>query len=590
MIDVKKISCLPVILILMTRAGMAQDYPRVETFLGYTYFRANSATNVPAFSANGGGGQFEFNASKHFGVVYDMGAVHNGNIGGHQLDNTFLNFMLGPRLNLRYSRLNPYFNALFGGVRATTSTALSAVPVPVQPIYIPGQITPVIPTNSPVTLRAKAAETGFAMTAGGGLDIKLSHHVSFRPVGLDYMPTHLHNFRGGGDNWQHNLRYTAGINFLLGGEQPAPPPPPPPPPPMRSCWDGSSVPMTANCPLRNMDLQISGARTDLCSGDSATLSVAGAPPDATYEWSINGQPTSKGPQLQFGTTGRDAGSYKVDATATHPEYNVGSATSTVGVRAYTPPTGVLDVSPAEIIVGQKATLAPRFQTGQCPGTLRSPVITASEGSVSGDQFDSTTVSFDPSATTEQRKTVTLVAKASDGKGEGTAQATIVVKKPVQATRLPDIVFPAGSARVNNCGKRVLLEELKTAIERDPGGKVVLVGHTSAKEAGKAGLDEQRALNAAAVISAATGVCSAFPASQTMIGTVGATDNGVDYQSQFCGSSTRELAGSAVKESDADAKYRRVEVWFVPSGSAMPASVPAYKDASTLNVSKLGCPR
>src|SRR5688572_29847588 len=99
-----------------------------------------------------------------------------------------------------------------------------------------------------------------------------------------------------------------------------------------------------------------------------------------------------------------------------------------------------------------------------------------------------------------------------------------------ARRLPDIIFPSGSARVNNCGKRVLLEELKTAIAADSSGKVVLVGHTSAKEAGKSGLDRQRALNAAAVLSAGSGVCTAFPASQILVEAAGAVDNGVAFQS------------------------------------------------------------
>ena len=43
--------CLSVMLVLLTCAfSTAQDTPKAEVFLGYTYLRANSATNVPAFS------------------------------------------------------------------------------------------------------------------------------------------------------------------------------------------------------------------------------------------------------------------------------------------------------------------------------------------------------------------------------------------------------------------------------------------------------------------------------------------------------------------------------------------------------------
>ena len=50
----------------------AQDVPRVETFAGFTYMRANSESNVPAFSANGGGGQFVVNFGKWLGAVADF--------------------------------------------------------------------------------------------------------------------------------------------------------------------------------------------------------------------------------------------------------------------------------------------------------------------------------------------------------------------------------------------------------------------------------------------------------------------------------------------------------------------------------------
>ena len=100
----------------------AQDVPKTEAFLGYTYVRANSATDIPAFSANGGSGQFLYNFNKWLGGVVDLGAVHNGNIGGNQLDTTLTNFLFGPRITIRkHSRLTPYFQALFGGVYAPST-------------------------------------------------------------------------------------------------------------------------------------------------------------------------------------------------------------------------------------------------------------------------------------------------------------------------------------------------------------------------------------------------------------------------------------------------------------------------------------
>src|SRR5262245_29738457 len=93
----------------------AQDVPQMEAFLGYTYVRFNSATNIPSFSANGGSGQYAYNFNTWLSGVADLGAVHNGNIGGFNLDNTFASFMFGPRVSFHYSSFRPYVNTLFGG-------------------------------------------------------------------------------------------------------------------------------------------------------------------------------------------------------------------------------------------------------------------------------------------------------------------------------------------------------------------------------------------------------------------------------------------------------------------------------------------
>jgi Outer membrane protein beta-barrel domain len=193
----------------------AQDFPKMETFLGYTYTRVNSATNVPAFSANGGGGQLAYNFNRWLGVVADMGAVHNNNIGGARIDNTQTNFVLGPRLSLRYSRIRPYFNIMWGGVHGSASSRLNAVPVTVNPLIVGSQT--IIP-GEPITVRLVTSQNGFAMITGGGLDIKLSKHASFRPIGLDYYLTRLTNLRSQNDNNQHDLRYTAGFNFTFGAQ------------------------------------------------------------------------------------------------------------------------------------------------------------------------------------------------------------------------------------------------------------------------------------------------------------------------------------------------------------------------------------
>jgi hypothetical protein len=582
---------------LSVAVAIAQDKPTVEVFAGYTYVRANPTGDAPSFSANGGSGQFVVNFNRWVGFVADLGAVHNGNISDVHRDSTFAHYLFGPRVSIRnQSRVTPFVHYLMGGVHAGTSKQVTATlpPSPDNPIFIPGQGDYV--QGGQVSVRALHSQTAFGFALGGGFDIKINRWVSFRPAQVDWYFARLQNVRTLQDNNQHNLRYTTGFNFTIGGEQPSLPPPPPPAPAMRSCWDGTSIPMDQECPKRRMSLGISSPRTDLCPGETSLLTPAGTlPPDATVQWTVNDEAISQGPSFDFGATGRQAGTYRVGATVAAPGYEDSSAQATLNVLDYQAPAGTLQVNPPEVWQGERATLSANFSPGRCGGALGAPSYKAAEGAVQGNEFDSTAVQFDPADNREQRKTVRLSARVADERGFGNAETDVVVKKrpALMARRLPDIVFAKNAARVNNCGARILLEELKTLTAGDSGGRVVFVGHLSATEGAQSGLDVKRALNAAAMISAGKGVCHDFPASQILVAGVGSQDNGVDFQSHFCGTSTTpvtERPGQQVDETDSDAKYRRVEVWFVPSGGTLPESLKTPTNAATLAVAALGCPR
>lgn len=61
---------------------------------------------------------------------------------------------------------------------------------------------------------------------------------------------------------------------------------------------------------------------------------------------------------------------------------------------------------------------------------------------------------------------------------------------------------------------------------------------------------------------------------------------------MCGASTRvrERSGQAVKDSDARARFHRVEVWIVPGGAQMPAAAGAAREVPAADVKKPGCPK
>ena len=196
---------------LLALTAAAQDVPREEVFLGYTYVRFSSSFQAPSFSMNGGGGQFVYNFNHWLGGVADLGAIHNGAIPGNSLDTTLFNFLFGPRFSFHMHRVVPFAQILWGGVYATGSRyEFIAPPLVVTNPNVP--IDPALVVNS----RISTTQTAFAMTVGGGIDIRITNHISFRPLGVDYYMTRLSNFRFPGDNSQNNLRYTAGLNFNFG--------------------------------------------------------------------------------------------------------------------------------------------------------------------------------------------------------------------------------------------------------------------------------------------------------------------------------------------------------------------------------------
>ena len=56
------------------------------------------------------------------------------------------------------------------------------------------------------------------MLLGGGLDIKINKHMTFRPIGADWYMTRLPGLLTGNHHDANNFRYSAGVNFVFGEE------------------------------------------------------------------------------------------------------------------------------------------------------------------------------------------------------------------------------------------------------------------------------------------------------------------------------------------------------------------------------------
>ncbi len=463
---------------------------------------------------------------------------------------------------------------------------------------------------------------------GGGVKFHLSDHFGLRVDARGITsrnPTYnLPNYNNGGiyipsKDSINNFQGTIGLVWYL-GQSKCPPMPDAPPPP---------------APLATPT--ITGAEGTICQGKPVTLHAnmqASGTQKLSYTWTMNGQAQgSDSPDFTF--TPNNTGSFNIQVSVkdttpppppmerpkkfpvrcwvqppTPPPAQPVTATATVTVNDTPPSISSVTATPNTLACAANTTgthtsqLAGAVTPSACGGT---PTYkwTVSEGSVTGDTsanatFDASTLNFE-SGSQAQTKTVTATLTVTDEAGKTASQSTTIsVNCAPTFVRLDDVIFAKNNSRVNNCGKRVLIDD---AAPRLSSGDydIILVGHRDADEqaaatgrkgrraqAAQAALDEQRALNAAAVLSGGTGTCAKVDPSRIKYDFVG-TDQTSETRPGQCGTSnTKERKGSVTTEAD---KNRRVEVYLVPRGStSMPPAVKAPKELPAGRMKKLACPK
>lgn len=463
---------------------------------------------------------------------------------------------------------------------------------------------------------------------GGGVKFHMSDHLGLRidargfwsrnptyglpnyPNGGIYIPAHdkINGFQG-----------TLGLVFYAGAVRcPEMPPAPPPPAPLPTPT-------------------ISGAEGTICPGKPvnlhATLPGIAADRKLKYAWTVDGQAQgSDSPDLSY-TPGKSNASIQVTVTDTTPPpppmekpkkfptrcwvqppppppVAPVTATATLTINAAPPTISSVASDPTALDCAANtsgkhtANLTATAQASACGGNLTYK-WTVSEGSVTNDSnanatFDSSSLNFEGGAQ-GQSKTVTATVTVTDEQGQTASQSTtITVNCPPQFVRLDDVIFAKNNTRVNNCGKRVLIDDAAPKVASGD-YDIVLVGHRDTDESanapaargrrGKASaepLDEARTLNAAAVLSGGTGTCAKVDPSRIKVDWVG-TDQTSETKPGLCGTSNvKERKGSQTTEAD---KNRRVEVYLVPHNSTtMPPAVKAIKPLPEDQVKKLGCPK
>jgi hypothetical protein len=153
-------------------AVRAQEAPRADLSVGYSYLREGFSGGANTHGGNVSGAGY---LNDWFGVVGDFGVYHLSQSG--VTANTYT-FLAGPRLSAnRGKSISPFVQALVGGDRLTAGGG---------------------------------SAKGFAWSTGGGVDLALSRRIALRPQ-FDYMGLRFSNGN------VHSARASLSIVFRFGG-------------------------------------------------------------------------------------------------------------------------------------------------------------------------------------------------------------------------------------------------------------------------------------------------------------------------------------------------------------------------------------
>ncbi len=310
--------------------------PKVELFLGYSYWRAvPESTGNRIEYMNGGSTSLAYNVNNHLGLVFDLGGFKADSLQFNSpgagfspsrvvnVDGNVFTFLFGPRVSFRdHDRLTPFLQVLAGAARASEVTLNGCN----APIYA------CIPLPQ---------ETAFAMTAGGGLDFRVNHRIALRLFQAEYLLTRFRDpsSLAGDTGWQSNVRLSSGIVFRFGGN--------PPPAPNRA--------PTVSCSTDKTTVYAG-------SGDIAAVHAVASDPDndpLTYSWRTNGgNVEGTGPEARWNSSGAAVGTYEVKVRVDDERGGTADCSAEIHVEPQPnrPPTLSCSTDRNSVLIGETAQI------------------------------------------------------------------------------------------------------------------------------------------------------------------------------------------------------------------------------------------
>ena len=442
---------------------------KTELFLGYSRFGVGvhsdlGTTGNRMVGLNGGTASIAYNFSHYVSLVGDFGGYGSNQIelagsGANQpravdADGTAFTYMIGPRLSFRNdSRFTPFLQILGGEVHASPVTVASCVGLACQ--VLPGQ-------------------NAFAMTAGGGLDIRLNHLISLRAVQAEYMMTRFSTIPYDNSASQNDLRLSSGIVFRFGGE-------------------AERLPLQLACSVQPQ----SGFAGDPLTA-TATASNLNPKHPTVYTWTTSsGAITGTDTSATINTTGMAPGSYTVAGHLTQGKRltEIASCDAPFTILAPLPPTISCSASPASIMIGETSTITSVGNSPQHHTLTYS--YSSNSGKVTGTGTSATlaTAGVGPGP-------INVTCSAVDDLGQSASAVTTVTiiappapPAPVaavipQTSKLCSVSFERDRkrpVRVDNEGKGCL-DDIALQLQRDTTGRLIIVGGYDTDEKSRSAAD------------------------------------------------------------------------------------------------------
>jgi outer membrane protein OmpA-like peptidoglycan-associated protein len=463
--------------------GPGAGVPRYELFLGYSYLQGvpELAVGNRLVWLNGGTASIAFNVNRYLGLVADVGdytnsqmrfqGAYTSTVNVNNANEAVLTYLFGPRLSYRkYDRFTPFAQVLFGGVHANE----------------------VVLDNCTLSCILLPAESSFALTAGGGLDVNVSRHFAIRLIQAEYLMTRFTNYETGTAGTQNDMRLSAGVVFRFGGS-PSPVIPPQPPAPL-----SYSCSVTPAAVFPGDPMAISGTALNLDPNKTAV-----------YTWSVDGGTVSGTADTgKIDTTNVAAGSYTLKghvSEGSSPGENA-DCTAPYAVNAYAPPTVSCSADPSTVISGNTSTITASGISPQNRPLTYSYSATA--GMVSGTGATATLTTGGVAA-----GAVNVTCNVVDDKGQAaSAIATVTVTAPPVAAApltsdLCSISFDRDALRPNRVDNeaKACLDSIALSLQRDSDARLAIIGNAASGEKDSGKLAAARAVNTKAYLVGEKGI-------------------------------------------------------------------------------------